>query len=247
MNNEYNQDFNNNNIPQNNNGMMSNNYDYNNMNNNGYMNDNNDKKDNNKMIIIIVGAIVAVVVIIVILYFALFKKSEDTMQYNNGNDNTTNTDINTNNGNSTNNNGNNKKVKTDWRKMEFSINGIKKQLPLTLDELVEGTDLHYSYMKTESGAATYSFSGTGCTNLLAYVNKEIDKVFMFAAYKCKILETSGVTDGMSDEEMEKLIGKPNLGNVYYANGVDDSDGTLSKTPVMEQLDLMDRKHAPTQN
>lgn len=139
-------------------------------------------------------------------------------------------------------------VKTDWKKLEFSINGIKKQLPLTEEELMEGLD-GWELTKGTTGVDVteyiLKYSGNDTSiNLIhigLYKSQKTDKfnwvgMMLLDPKYNTTFETNGINEKSTQKDVEKLLGKPtesyekagldDWGYNYYINGKDDKDGSL---------------------
>lgn len=139
-------------------------------------------------------------------------------------------------------------VKTDWKKLEFSINGIKKQLPLAEEELMEGLDgweLNKGTTGVDVTEYKLKYSGNDTSiNLIhigLYKSQKTDKfnwvgMMLLDPKYNTTFETNGINEKSTQKDVEKLLGKPTESYEkaglddwrynYYINGKDDKDGSL---------------------
>lgn len=144
--------------------------------------------------------------------------------------------------------GNKISVKTDWKKLEFSINGIKKQLPLTEEELMEGLD-GWELNKGTTGVDVTEyrlkyFGDDTSINLILISLYKSQKTDQFNWVGMMLLdpkynttfEVNGINEKSTKNDIEKHLGKPTKSYEqagsgdwrynYYINGEDDKDGAL---------------------
>ncbi len=166
------------------------------------------KKKNPIIIIIIIGLIIIAGVIVFLKFF-------NNKELNNNTTNNTNETA-------TKNNNSKNVVKTDWRKFEFSIDGVKKQLPLTLEELMDGLPEGWEYYKESkhSKYISYKLSYYGSDKsldsfILFWVNQETNLIYWIspAVDYCKEgkrtgFEINGIKEGATEKETLKLLGTP---------------------------------------
>ena len=139
-------------------------------------------------------------------------------------------------------------VKTDWKKLEFSINGIKKQLPLTEEELMEGLDgweLNKGTTGVDVTEYKLKYSGNDTSiNLIhigLYKSQKTDQfnwvgMMLLDPKYNTTFEINGINEKSTKKDVEKLLGKPTKSYEqagsgdwrynYYINGEDDKDGAL---------------------
>ena len=166
------------------------------------------KKKSPIIIIIIIGLII---IIGIIVYLKFFNNKE----LNNKTTNNTNETTNKNNNSKT-------VIKTDWRKFEFSIDGVKKQLPLTIEELMDDLPEGWEYYKQSKSSKyiSYKLSYYGSDKsidsfILFWVNQETNLIYWIspAVDYCKEgkrtgFEINGIKEGATEKETLKLLGTP---------------------------------------
>ena len=164
---------------------------------------------NRKSPIIIFIILVVVIIIGIFIYLKVFN--------NKTNDNSTNNKEKTK--EETNKKTNDKEmVKTDWKKLEFSIDGVKKQLPLTIDDLMKDLPDGWEYYRQSGNKKyeTYKLTYYGSdktldsfilfwknqeTNMVYWISPAVDYV---ADGKRTGFETSGIKEGVTEKDLKKL-------------------------------------------
>ena len=177
----------------------------------------------------IIPIIIVGVLIIGAIIFIVSSNKNSNME---GTNNSSNNSSNNNNNNNSNNNGSTSSSKkpvviTDWKKLEFSIGGVKKQLPLTeeelLDGLAEGWELseNRSYAADNVQSARLSYNGTDKSIddyvLLVYINKLTQKIvmvgFTFDEREDKsTVEVNGISGSSTEKDVKDILGTPGSGS-----------------------------------
>ena len=200
--------------------------------------------------IIIVG-----VLIIGAIFFVVLSNNKSGKEETNNGSNSSDNSSNSNNSSSSIEKKNN--VSTDWKEFEFSINGVKFQLPLTVDELLQALPEGWEVGNYEYGGNTnidvtrLDYNGSDKSvdpyMILLYRNEVTEKIFhisvMFDDSDDKsTFEINGINGISKEKDVKDILGIPapdsigkyvdrysekNWHYTYYINGTDTNEGWLA--------------------
>lgn len=209
------------------------------------------QKPKTGLIIGIIIAVLAIIIGIIVLIVVINNDSDDGKKEKSSSANSE--DSNDENGSEK--DSNKIAVKTNWKEMEFSINGAKKQLPLTEEELMEGlNDWKIFEQSGSNGYLVYSMAYYGpdktimkTHNLILNKNKATNKFFTISSMlmdsdENTTFEVNGINETSTEKDVYDLLGAPASNSIgeyaerksdkgwtyyYYVNGKNTEDGYLS--------------------